>query len=96
MDRILEDAQVSERLDAARAVAWVREAVVAASDGRLVAPPRVDAALGGGVLRYTAGELVGTGRQAWTQVWAIASVRELARLLGVGGPDRRTSRSQAT
>jgi len=143
--RILEDAQLSEQLDAARAVAWVREAVVAAHDGRLVAPPRVDATLGGGVLRYTAGELVGewfgyrsydtivggeqvvvvhraddgrvagiavgselgprrtgaigavavdalapaaaatlglvgTGRQAWTQAWAIASVRELAQV----------------
>jgi ornithine cyclodeaminase/alanine dehydrogenase-like protein (mu-crystallin family) len=141
---VLDDDDVAELLTPDRAVSWMREAVLAAHAGRLVAPPRVHADLGEGRLVFTTGTavgdwfgyrsydsfdvepgeqvvvvhdardgrvrglavgnelgprrvgaigavavdalaaaeahslaLVGTGRQAWTQLWAIASVREL-------------------
>lgn len=139
------DADVAARLDAATAVAAMRAAVIAAHEGRLVAPPRASASLDGGRLVMTAGQLadewygfrsydtfghaegeqlvvlhdarsggiralavgeeigsrrtgaigavavdalsrpdaatlgvIGTGNQAWTQVWAISAVRPLA------------------
>jgi ornithine cyclodeaminase len=139
MTTILDDAAVVAGLDAATAVAAMREALLAAHRGQLSAPPRVHA----GLLSFTAGRLagrwygfrsydtlfggdqlvaihtepagelagiavgsalgeyrtgalggaavdilarpdaitlglVGAGRQAWNQLWAIAAVRPLA------------------
>jgi ornithine cyclodeaminase len=48
MTVLITDAEVAARLDAGTAVATIREALVAAYEGRLVAPPRVSASLGGG------------------------------------------------
>jgi ornithine cyclodeaminase/alanine dehydrogenase-like protein (mu-crystallin family) len=139
---LLTDADVAARLDAPTAVAAMRDALVAAHAGRLIAPPRASAVLEGGRLVTTAGHLadewygfrsydtfgyadgeqlvvlhdaadgriraiavgeeigsrrtgalggaavdllarpsattvgvIGSGRQAWTQVWATAAVR---------------------
>ncbi|MFI7605412.1 ornithine cyclodeaminase family protein [Micromonospora sp. NPDC049366] len=144
MTLLLTDAEVSAALDAATTVDAMRAALLAAYDGRLVAPPRASAPLGGGRMVLTAGHLtgewygyrsydtfghpeseqlvvlhdgrtgavravavgeelgsrrtgalggvaadvlarsdaetlgvIGSGRQAWTQVWATAAVRPL-------------------
>jgi len=144
MTRFITDAEVAARLDAPTAVATMRAALLAADQGRLVAPPRTSAPLHGGRLVLTVGHLrgewygyrsydtldrpdgeqvvvlhdadtgrvravavgeeigsrrtgalggvavqalarpdaatvgvVGAGRQAWTQLWAIAAVRSL-------------------
>ncbi|MDG4823686.1 ornithine cyclodeaminase family protein [Asanoa sp. WMMD1127] len=142
MPLLLTDADVVARLDAPTAVAAMRDALVAAHAGQLIAPPRASAVLEGGRLVMTAGHLadewygfrsydtfghadgeqlvvlhdardgriraiavgeeigsrrtgalggaavdllaradavsvgvIGSGRQAWTQVWATAAVR---------------------
>ncbi|MEU8298341.1 ornithine cyclodeaminase family protein [Micromonospora sp. NPDC048909] len=144
MTVLFTDSDVSAALDAATTVDAMRAAVLAAYDGRLVAPPRASASLGGGRMVLTAGHLtgewygyrsydtfghpeseqlvvlhdgrtgavravavgeelgsrrtgglggvavdalarpdavtlgvIGSGRQAWTQVWAAAAVRPL-------------------
>jgi len=141
---LLTDADVASHLDAATAVGAMRDALVAAYEGRLIAPPRATAVLEGGRLVMTAGHLadewygfrsydtfghndgeqlvvlhdtrdgriraiavgeeigsrrtgalggaavdllalpaagtvgvIGSGRQAWSQVWATAAVRPL-------------------
>jgi len=141
---LLTDADVAARLDASTAVTAMRDALLAAHEGRLIAPPRASAVLEGGRLVMTAGHLadewygfrsydtfghadgeqlvvlhdardgriraiavgeeigsrrtgalggaavdllaardagtvavIGSGRQAWTQVWAAAAVRPL-------------------
>jgi alanine dehydrogenase len=53
------DDEITARLDAPTAVAAMRDAVRAAYEGRLIAPPRVSAPLEGGRLVMTAGHLVG-------------------------------------
>ncbi|GIF75768.1 ornithine cyclodeaminase family protein [Asanoa siamensis] len=145
MPLLLTDADVAARLDAPTAVAAMRDALVAAHEGRLIAPPRASAVLEGGRLVMTAGHLadewygfrsydtfghadgeqlvvlhdardgriraiavgeeigsrrtgalggaavdllarpdaasvgvIGSGRQAWTQLWAAAAVRPLS------------------
>jgi ornithine cyclodeaminase len=142
---ILTDDDIRQQLDAASAVGWMREALLAAHSGRLHTPPRVTTSLGEGRLVFTTGALtgewygyrsydsfdrdpgaqlvvvhdwaggtvrgvaignelgprrvgaigavavdalasptsstlglVGTGRQAWAQLWAISTVRELS------------------
>ncbi|MEV1329003.1 ornithine cyclodeaminase family protein [Micromonospora costi] len=144
MTVLFSDTEVSAALDAATTVDAMRAALLAAYDGRLVAPPRASASLGGGRMVLTAGHLtgewygyrsydtfghpesqqlvvlhdarsgavravavgeelgsrrtgglggvavdalarpdaatlgvIGSGRQAWTQVWAAAAVRPL-------------------
>ncbi|MBY8871076.1 ornithine cyclodeaminase family protein [Micromonospora sp. PLK6-60] len=144
MTLFLSDEDVTAAVDAPLAVAAMRDALLAAYEGRLIAPPRAAAPLGGGRLVLTAGHLtgewygfrsydtfghpygeqlvvlhdagsgavraiavgeelgsrrtgglggvavdalarpdaatlgvVGSGRQAWTQVWAAAAVRPL-------------------
>ncbi|MEV4622879.1 ornithine cyclodeaminase family protein [Asanoa sp. NPDC049573] len=144
MPLLLTDPDVAARLDASTAVAAMRDALVAAHEGRLIAPPRASAVLEGGRLVMTAGHLadewygfrsydtfghadgeqlvvlhdagdgriraiavgeeigsrrtgalggaavdllarpdagtvgvIGSGRQAWTQLWAAAAVRPL-------------------
>ncbi|TDC32028.1 ornithine cyclodeaminase family protein [Micromonospora sp. 15K316] len=144
MTLLYSDAEVSAALDAATTVDAMRTALLAAYDGRLTAPPRASAPLGGGRMVLTAGHLtgswygyrsydtfghpesqqlvvlhdgrtgavravavgeelgsrrtgglggvavdvlarpdaatvgvIGSGRQAWTQVWAAAAVRPL-------------------
>ncbi|MER7889688.1 ornithine cyclodeaminase family protein [Micromonospora sp. NPDC094482] len=144
MTVLFTDSDVSAALDAATTVDAMRAAVLAAYEGRLVAPPRASASLGGGRMVLTAGHLtgewygyrsydtfghpeseqvvvlhdgrtgavravavgeelgsrrtgglggvavdalarpdaatlgvIGSGRQAWTQVWAAAAVRPL-------------------
>ncbi|AKH80877.1 ornithine cyclodeaminase [Streptomyces sp. CNQ-509] len=140
---LLDDDDVRSRLDAPTAVRAVRNALTAAHEGALHAPPRVHADLGGGRLVFTAGHLraerlfgfraydtlvgaeqlvalwdgdggrlravvhgdelgarrtgaigavavdtaarpgpirlgvVGAGRHAWTQLWAICAVRQV-------------------
>ncbi|WP_422770751.1 ornithine cyclodeaminase family protein [Plantactinospora sp. WMMC1484] len=59
MTVFITDAEVAARLDAATAVRAIRDALLAAHRGRLVAPPRVAAPLTGGRLVFTAGQLVG-------------------------------------
>jgi ornithine cyclodeaminase/alanine dehydrogenase-like protein (mu-crystallin family) len=142
---VLTDADIQRRLTAADAVAWTRDAILAAHTGRLHTPPRVHAELGDGNLVFTTGALtgewygyrsydtfdtdpgsqlvvvhdwhtgavrgvavgnelgprrvgaigavavdvlarpdaatlglIGTGKQAWTQLWAISAVRTLS------------------
>ncbi|MFC0508614.1 ornithine cyclodeaminase family protein [Micromonospora costi] len=144
MTVLFSDTEVTAALDAATTVDAMRAALLAAYDGRLVAPPRASASLGGGRMVLTAGHLtgewygyrsydtfghpesqqlvvlhdgrsgavravavgeelgsrrtgglggvavdalarpdattlgvIGSGRQAWTQVWAAAAVRPL-------------------
>ncbi|MGK5739010.1 ornithine cyclodeaminase family protein [Micromonospora sp. URMC 103] len=144
MTLLFSDPEVSAALDAATTVDAMRAALLAAYEGRLVAPPRASASLGGGRMVLTAGHLtgewygyrsydtfghpeaqqlvvlhdgrtgavravavgeelgsrrtgglggvavdalarpdaatlgvIGSGRQAWTQVWAAAAVRPL-------------------
>jgi len=148
MTLLYADSEVAAALDAATTVDAMRAALVAAYEGRLVAPPRAAAPLGGGRLMFTAGHLVGewygfrsydtfghpqgeqlvvlhdagtgavravavgeelgsrrtgglggvavdalarpdaatvgvigSGRQAWTQVWATAAVRQLREVV---------------
>lgn len=57
---VLDDEQVRLRLDAGRAVAAVRRALLDAERGDLVAPPRVSAELGDGRLVFTAGARAGS------------------------------------
>ncbi|HET6988885.1 MAG TPA: ornithine cyclodeaminase family protein [Kribbella sp.] len=145
MVKVLTDDDIRDRLTPADAVAWTREAILAAHAGRLHTPPRVHAELGDGNLVFTTGALtgewygyrsydtfatdpgsqlvvvqdwhtgsvrgvaignelgprrvgaigavavdalanpeattlglIGTGTQAWAQLWAIATVRPLA------------------
>lgn len=144
MTVLFSDEDVAAAVDAPLTVAAMRDALLAAHDGRLIAPPRASAPLGGGRMVLTAGHLtgewygfrsydtfghpesgqvvalhdattgavraiavgeelgsrrtgglggvavdalarpdaatlgvVGSGRQAWTQVWAAAAVRPL-------------------
>jgi alanine dehydrogenase len=144
MTLLFSDRDVAAALDAAGTVEAMRDAVLAAHAGRLIAPPRASAPLGGGRMVLTAGHLtgewygfrsydtfghpdgeqlvvlhdgrtgavravavgeelgsrrtgglggvavdalaradaetlgvIGSGRQAWTQVWAAAAVRPL-------------------
>ncbi|MFC0006220.1 ornithine cyclodeaminase family protein [Micromonospora siamensis] len=148
MALLFSDADVAAALDAPGAVAAMRDALLAAYQGRLIAPPRAAAPLGGGRMVLTAGHLtgewygfrsydtfghpeaeqvvvlhdgrtgavravavgeelgsrrtgglggaavaalarpdaatlgvIGSGRQAWTQVWAAAAVRPLREVL---------------
>jgi ornithine cyclodeaminase/alanine dehydrogenase-like protein (mu-crystallin family) len=145
---VLDDEALRARLDAGRAVAAIRQAVIDSERGAMVTPPRVFADLGTGRLVFTAGEragawfgyrsydtfdvepgeqvtvlhnagdgrvaaiavgselgprrtgatggvaadvlarpgparaaMIGTGTQAWTQLWAINAVRELEQVL---------------
>lgn len=57
MPTLLTDDDVVAHLDAATSLAAMRDAVVAAYEGRLVAPPRTAAPLVGGRLVFTAGQL---------------------------------------
>ncbi|WP_202873555.1 ornithine cyclodeaminase family protein [Kribbella speibonae] len=57
--KVLTDADIRERLTAPDAVAWMRDAILAAHDGRLHTPPRVHAELGAGNLVFTTGALEG-------------------------------------
>ncbi|MGC2192393.1 MAG: ornithine cyclodeaminase family protein [Candidatus Dormiibacterota bacterium] len=57
---VLDDEQVRLRLDPGRAVAAVRQALLDAERGDLVAPPRVFAELGDGRLIFTAGARAGS------------------------------------
>ncbi|RIV40788.1 ornithine cyclodeaminase family protein [Micromonospora radicis] len=59
MTLLVSDPEVSATLDAATTVAAMRQALLAAYQGRLVAPPRTAAPLAGGRLVLTAGQLVG-------------------------------------
>ncbi len=144
---MLTDDRLHASVAPAHAVAWMREAVVAAEEGRLQAPARVHVEIGEGRLVFTAGALsgewfgyrsydtldvdpgeqvvvlqsarsgqvtaiaignslgqmrtgalgglavdvlaredantvgiIGSGRQAWTQIWAISAVRKLDRV----------------
>jgi alanine dehydrogenase len=58
---VLDDADTRRLLDPATAVAAVRESLAGHHTGRLFAPPRLVAGLGGGDLLFTAGRLAGTG-----------------------------------
>ncbi|MFG2137532.1 ornithine cyclodeaminase family protein [Streptomyces sp. NPDC048650] len=58
---LLGDAEVRDRLDPARALAAVRQALLDHHAGRLAAPPRVRAGLGDGELVFTVGALSGGG-----------------------------------
>jgi alanine dehydrogenase len=58
---VLDDADTRRLLDPATAIAAVRESLAAHQTGRLIAPPRLLADLGGGDLLFTAGRLAGTG-----------------------------------
>ncbi|MGW1345774.1 ornithine cyclodeaminase family protein [Kribbella sp. NPDC002412] len=157
--RVVTDADIRAHLTAADAVGWMREAILAAHDGRLHTPPRVHAELGDGNLIFTTGALtgewygyrsydtfdtdpgsqlvvvhdwhtgnvrgvavgnelgprrvgaiggvavdasarkdattlglVGTGKQAWTQLWAISAVRPLSFVAVFSrDPDRRNA-----
>ncbi|TDB96186.1 ornithine cyclodeaminase family protein [Micromonospora fluostatini] len=59
MTLLISDAEVAATLDAATTVAAMRDALLAAHAGHLVAPPRAAAPLAGGRLVLTAGQLVG-------------------------------------
>ncbi|WBB81842.1 ornithine cyclodeaminase family protein [Micromonospora sp. WMMD882] len=59
MALLFSDREVAAVLDAGRAVEAMRGAVLAAYEGRLVAPPRASARLDGGRLVFTAGQLTG-------------------------------------
>jgi ornithine cyclodeaminase/alanine dehydrogenase-like protein (mu-crystallin family) len=156
---ILTDTDVASRLSADRAVATMRDAVLAAHRGELVAPARTAVDLGDGRLLYTSGRwrgrwygfraydtfdrdssgagddqltvvyddatgrlaglvvgaelgrrrtgalggvavdavapnattlgLIGTGQQAWTQLWAVAAVRRLESVRVYGRDEGR-------
>lgn len=57
MTLVFADVEVAAYLDAPSAVAAMRAAIIAAHEGRLVAPPRASATLDGGRLVMTAGHL---------------------------------------
>jgi len=57
--QVLTDDDVRSRLTPRRAIDWMREALAAASDGRLVAPARISTVLGAGRLVFTTGALTG-------------------------------------
>ncbi|MEV2240544.1 ornithine cyclodeaminase family protein [Micromonospora sp. NPDC049891] len=59
MTVLISDPEVAAALDAATSVDAMRQALLAAYDGRLVAPPRAAASLGAGRMVLTAGHLVG-------------------------------------
>ncbi|MGN9765666.1 ornithine cyclodeaminase family protein [Micromonospora sp. SD12] len=59
MPLLFADSDVAAALDAPTTVAAMRDAVLAAYAGRLVAPPRAAAPLGGGRMVLTAGHLTG-------------------------------------
>ncbi|MFC4018085.1 ornithine cyclodeaminase family protein [Micromonospora sp. GCM10011542] len=59
MTLLYADPEVAAALDAATTVDAMRAALLAVYDGRLVAPPRAAASLGGGRMVLTAGHLVG-------------------------------------
>ena len=59
MPLLISDPEVAAALDAPTTVDAMRQALLAAYDGRLVAPPRAAAPLGGGRMVLTAGHLVG-------------------------------------
>ena len=59
MTVLISDPEVAAALDAPTTVDAMRQALLAAYDGRLVAPPRASASLGGGRMVLTAGHLVG-------------------------------------
>ncbi|MCN0180750.1 ornithine cyclodeaminase family protein [Salinispora arenicola] len=59
MSLLLTDPEVAAALDAPTTVTAMRDALRAAYDGRLVAPPRATATLDGGRMVLTAGHLVG-------------------------------------
>lgn len=59
MTLLISDREVAAALDAAITVEAMRDALLAAHAGRLVAPPRASAALGGGRMVLTAGHLTG-------------------------------------
>ncbi|PZG19252.1 ornithine cyclodeaminase [Micromonospora craterilacus] len=59
MTVLISDPEVAAALDAPTTVDAMRQALLAAYDGRLVAPPRAAAPLGGGRMVLTAGHLVG-------------------------------------
>ncbi|GIJ77109.1 ornithine cyclodeaminase [Micromonospora phaseoli] len=59
MTVLISDSEVAAALDAPTTVDAMRQALLAAYDGRLVAPPRAGAPLDGGRLMLTAGHLVG-------------------------------------
>ncbi|MFK3980327.1 ornithine cyclodeaminase family protein [Micromonospora sp. NPDC050397] len=59
MTLLFTDAEVTDHLDASTAVEAMREAVLAAYAGLLVAPPRASTPLNGGRLVTTAGQLTG-------------------------------------
>ena len=144
---VFADDRLLASVEAAPAVAWMREAVVAAEEGRLYAPARASVEIGDGRLVFTAGALsgewfgyrsydtfdvdpgeqvvvlqsarsgrvtaiaignslgqmrtgalgglaadvlarsdantvgiVGSGSQAWTQIWAITAIRQVERV----------------
>jgi ornithine cyclodeaminase/alanine dehydrogenase-like protein (mu-crystallin family) len=54
---VLTDQDIRETLSAEDAVAWMREAILAEREGRLVSPPRVAAMFDGGRLVMTAGAM---------------------------------------
>ncbi|MEG3634967.1 ornithine cyclodeaminase family protein [Micromonospora palythoicola] len=59
MTVLISDPEVAAALDAATSVDAMRQALLAAYDGRLVAPPRAAASLGAGRMVLTAGHLEG-------------------------------------
>ncbi|WP_433391568.1 ornithine cyclodeaminase family protein [Micromonospora sp. KLBMP9576] len=59
MPLLFSDAEVAAALDGPTTVAAMRDALLAAHAGRLVAPPRAAAPLGGGRMVLTAGHLTG-------------------------------------
>ena len=59
MVTVLTDAEIRARLRPGQAVGWMREAVLAAYEGRLRTPPRVSTDLGDGRLVFTTGALEG-------------------------------------
>lgn len=60
MVQVLTDADISRVLSPGRAIAWMREALLAEHRGTLHSPPRVHTDLGGGRLVFTTGSLEGT------------------------------------
>lgn len=59
MPLLLSDSEVAAVLDAPTTIAAMRDALHAAHEGRLVAPPRATASLAGGRMALAAGQLVG-------------------------------------
>ncbi|MER7150954.1 ornithine cyclodeaminase family protein [Streptomyces lydicus] len=71
---LLGDAEVRARLTPATATAAVRHALLEHQAGRLAAPPRLHAGLGGGELVFTAGALAAEGAQEEAGVHGAAGV----------------------